>query len=388
MNNLTPEQAEALFHAGGFLVLSGLPESSEFGIDGTFHVVRRFSGIKFLTPGLHLVTWSPPSSSEASTDNSGPPAIYIRSAFLHAFEPRERVVLAYDTKSETIPLDAVSAVISDDHLRSLDGELAPYPFEGLAKWKALTGQITQPVIDAVLGEDGRVDGLTPVEGEEEDERAQAGNGVSPAQGAAGEKTMKFPRFDLKKSWRAGAVGEEVTRFARDKSWLLGNVVHDRLGNNPLLLVAHLQLAFILLLHLSNFSSLLVYKRYLALLCRASSALKLPTSLTVPMRSTYISLLHTLASQLSALPRNAFDAELVEMDIFYLDELEALRLNLIASLGAGSLWKQDEERLRSAWQVLKNAAARSFDWDVGDLVSVAEESDEEEQGEYAPVVVDT
>jgi A1 cistron-splicing factor AAR2 len=35
MDNLTPEQAQALWNAGGFLILSDLPEGSEFGIDGT-----------------------------------------------------------------------------------------------------------------------------------------------------------------------------------------------------------------------------------------------------------------------------------------------------------------------------------------------------------------
>jgi hypothetical protein len=35
MDSLTPDQAQALWDAGGFLILSDLPEGSEFGIDGT-----------------------------------------------------------------------------------------------------------------------------------------------------------------------------------------------------------------------------------------------------------------------------------------------------------------------------------------------------------------
>ena len=34
MDNLTQEQARALFEAGGFVVISDLPQGSEFGIDG------------------------------------------------------------------------------------------------------------------------------------------------------------------------------------------------------------------------------------------------------------------------------------------------------------------------------------------------------------------
>jgi hypothetical protein len=33
--DLTPAQAKALFDAGGFLIISDLPEGSEFSIDGT-----------------------------------------------------------------------------------------------------------------------------------------------------------------------------------------------------------------------------------------------------------------------------------------------------------------------------------------------------------------
>ena len=33
--DITNEQAQALFDAGGFIVLTGLPEGSEVGIDGT-----------------------------------------------------------------------------------------------------------------------------------------------------------------------------------------------------------------------------------------------------------------------------------------------------------------------------------------------------------------
>ena len=34
MDKLTPIQAQALFEAGGFVIISGLAQGSEFGIDG------------------------------------------------------------------------------------------------------------------------------------------------------------------------------------------------------------------------------------------------------------------------------------------------------------------------------------------------------------------
>ena len=36
MDRLSPDQAQALFAAGGFFLLTSLPAGSEFGIDGTY----------------------------------------------------------------------------------------------------------------------------------------------------------------------------------------------------------------------------------------------------------------------------------------------------------------------------------------------------------------
>lgn len=84
-------------------------------------------------------------------------------------------------------------------------------------------------------------------------------------------------------------------------------------------------------------------------------------------------------------------ELPEMDMFYLEEIEQLRTGL-ANLGEGS--GKEVEKLGQAWQALKTAA-EGWGWDIGDLKPVNEQSglgdeseDDEEEGEYAPQVVET
>ena len=121
------------------------------------------------------------------------------------------------------------AVISVDHLKTLDPELAPYPFDGSHKWTALTNKVNQMVLDEVIGTDGRVDGMMLVDGEEDElselNKAKRTDGrpvLDPDQ--LDTKRLRFPKFDLKRSWKSGAVGDEVTRFSRDKSWLFGNLV--------------------------------------------------------------------------------------------------------------------------------------------------------------------
>lgn len=80
-----------------------------------------------------------------------------------------------------------------------------------------------------------------------------------------------------------------------------------------------------------------------------------------------------------------------MDLFYLDELESLRLNLRAALGH---WEAKEvDSVQKAWQALRTSTGR-WKWDIGSLrpsidQERADESDEEEEeGEYRPVVVET
>ncbi|WWD17185.1 hypothetical protein CI109_101623 [Kwoniella shandongensis] len=435
MDSLTPDQAQALWDAGGFLVITDLPQGSEFGIDGTVHVVRRFSGIKFIPPGLHLITWSPPTSPTSaafdtnsdSNVNAGPSTIPIRHALLREFRPRERVVLTYDTKSESVPLidhadpEGGTAMISDDHLRTLDKEMAPYPFEGLEQWKSQTNEITSEIIRSVLGEDGRVDGLMSVEGEEEDgelkgiksdlEKMELSSSAVAVAGGQRTRSMRFPNFDLKRSWRDGAVGEEVTRYSRDKSWLLGNLIKE-LDNDPIKIIAHLQLAFVLLLQLSSYSALLVYKRFLTLLCQSPSFLSTPPDYLPSssdkniktIRRLYLSLLHTLSAELEALPANSFEGELPEMDLFYLDQIESLRKNLAGAMwqssssgsagagaGAGGEtgWKEgDREVLKSNWNRLRDVGWKKWNWDIDEITHIVEDDEEEEEeGEYAPVVVE-
>jgi len=42
-------------------------------------------------------------------------------------------------------------------------------------------------------------------------------------GESKDNLVKFTPFDLRSSFRKGAVGEEVTRYSLDKSWLLNNL---------------------------------------------------------------------------------------------------------------------------------------------------------------------
>jgi A1 cistron-splicing factor AAR2 len=141
-------------------------------------------------------------------------------------EPKERILMKYDPKTENI--DYVDGIISDDRLKGLDKELAAYPFEGLGLWRSLVSRVTEDLVDKVMGErkEGRLDGMTSIKGMEEEDVRLNSRGKLDAEGK-----LIFPVVDAKRSWRDGAVGQEVTKYSKDKSWLLGDVVKNEGGES-------------------------------------------------------------------------------------------------------------------------------------------------------------
>lgn len=324
---LDQSRAQELFEKNAFFLLDNLPRASELSIDGVSWLVdAQFRGFKLIPPGLHMIVWAAaPSSSIAAASQSapeqGPSTIEeeeerarnraelsagaqpmggagVRNALLHWFAPREVVDRSYDASSEdivapsasssaTAPLSHVplaagtvpSTVISQDYLKTLDSQLAPYPFDALPAWKNATTHMGQDMrciarvigIDPATG-DARTDALTEFSGSSTDDdglgsRSDAGRTVwgtarttdstgvqfgpgpsereekpatqevstdadveptpEPAPGTTpvGEMpSLHFTPFDLRRSWPPKAFGEELTRYSIDKSWLLGHVV--------------------------------------------------------------------------------------------------------------------------------------------------------------------
>lgn len=142
----------------------------------------------------------------------------------------------------------------------------------------------------------------------------------------------------------------------------------------------------------NYPSLAAYKRLLSLYCRSLSAVAEPelhghSSSAQAARENTLALVNLLAAQISSLPATAFEAELPDLDVFYLDEIEALRRALGSALAVRGWWGM-AGRAQTAWARLQ-ATGRKRGWMIGDLAQGDEEESEgEEEGEYAPVVVET
>jgi A1 cistron-splicing factor AAR2 len=133
--------------------------------------------------------------------------------------------------------------VSKDYLKSLDPKLAPYPFDKVDEWKRLTSFITDKTLETVLGKDGQGDArcdalMASLADESEGNSTQASEkkqfwgkprpaeevvdadmqDVSKKEGKR-DRLLRFPVFNLKRSWRPGATGEQLSRDSRDKSWV-------------------------------------------------------------------------------------------------------------------------------------------------------------------------
>lgn len=200
------------------------------------------------------------ASAAASSDDPEmlSAGIGVRHALLHFVKPQETIVRRWDVAGEsferprkrvrlTATTDAEADVVSSDHLQTLDNSLAPYPFEKYQRWQRLTRFIDERCVGRVLGFDQRgdaaVDALMGALGEADGTEARTGQTtwgkpredvVTEAPVAAlADAVLRFLEFDLRRSWRAGAVGEEVSANAKDKSWLLRDVVDRRLAGGAL-----------------------------------------------------------------------------------------------------------------------------------------------------------
>ncbi|GAA5874777.1 hypothetical protein JCM3774_003435 [Rhodotorula dairenensis] len=423
MDDAAQRAAQVAYQQLGFFILEGLPPASEFGIDTLLWRTERFKGVKFIPPGLHLFVFSaaPTSANEAAprADSVGTRHGLLR--FYHGNEciaeewdnareelksasatsmkrKRRRVVAGQDVSEET--------VASPDYLKSLDASLAPYPQEDIStNWPALTNHISESTLARVVGLGASgcayVEALTATADDAAVQAAAAQSkkqvwgksrpdSESEASLDAGEDRgdddpgdlLEFVKFDEKRSWPRGAAGEELTRWSKDKSWQLSQIVQMQLDGEAKELLGEFQLSFVLFALLHNFAALGVYRSLFALICRAS-VLTLPPSdrpaldkLPSPLLTTsslplFASFLASVHAQVSFLESDFFSTQLPSLEQHLLDSLAVLLQSLSDAqpawsrirerdAGAASVWAEVVKQ----WDALAKTSMAKFGWDLG------------------------
>lgn len=451
-------------------------------LDGT-EAFRAHQGVKFLPPGLHFFVFSAAPSAVQQEHLAGHSSqgVATRHGILRFYRGAETVVEEWDNVQEELKRDALGqaprkrrrnaveqreeTVVSDEYLKSLDPSLAAYPQDEIAaQWAELTNFVTEETLARVVGLDehgcGLVDALTgstldepgasgATSGkrtwgkarEEEPEVRVVVEEEEEDDGVSNEPVLlEFAKFDVKRSWPEGAVGEALTRWSRDKSWQLSHVVREQLKDgasaasvvdtapnsqlshaDPKELLGELQLAFVLFSLLHNFSSLTVYKSIVSLICRSATLVQPPpvrppsAALPSPLLSDaslplFASFLSVFLAQVQFLEGDFFATQLPSLERDLLDSLSALSQALSDSLtqwtaigekepGTATVWKEVVKR----WDDLAAATMERFGWDLGVIKGTraeylvqggrVERAEDEvdledlEEGEDAPYVVD-
>lgn len=222
-----------------------------------------------------------------------------------------------------------------------------------------------------------------------------------------EKDLQYLPIDLKRTWREGAVGRERTEGALDRSWALGDLVDRFAGeiraeadSDPGTLepgevqcLGEMQLTFLMVLTLMNFSCLEQWKRLLGIFLTCRAAIR-------TRQNFFIKVLQLLRVQLSHC--NDVEGGIFEMDG---DDEGRLLKNLLSGFrkAVDDVFGDQPSGVNTCLERLEQWVKNEFGWELqkanivrrglleledGEQIEMdmngAEEEDE--AGEYAPVIV--
>lgn len=412
------------------LLFRSLPSTAFIGVDLlAFTTSPNLHGIKNLPPGYHFLY----SSSEASLSlrHGRWFSIPTRTVVAGGAGPWSRtdseiLVWRWSTELECLVPETDTTAAGGAHTnldRAWGRALLDYRQPGRGngsgnggqaaaggsetEWRELTGHITDGLLDRVLGA-----GHDTV-GKEARSRGWSISSVSSAPGDVdkipgltfsegaleGEKDLNFLPIDLKKTWREGAVGRERTDAARDRSWYLRNLIEGAAGSGgdrrvgAAQLLGELELCFLMVLTLANWSCLEQWKRILSVFLSCRQALgEVEDYFVAVLRLLRVQLRHCddvegglfdlreegagwLKSLLAQFRRNADDVSEGANGEMLKVELDKLEVDLRDIYG----WESGKHMLKRGLLELEDGERVDMDMNGAD--------EEDEMGEFAPTVVD-
>ncbi|PLB48049.1 hypothetical protein P170DRAFT_510742 [Aspergillus steynii IBT 23096] len=290
--------------------------------------------------------------------------------------------------------------------------------EGRRDWQGLTDRLSPGLLSRIIGEsevdvDDRprwtVTSASTARRDDDDIPGieKLGEGSGKPEGAVGEQEseLSFLPIDLKRTWREGAIGRERTEAAQDRSWALGDLIHQASGTTKdnagadetvgeTQVLGELQFTFLMIMTLMNYSCLQQWKRLLGLILTCRSAIK---DRELFMRDVLRLLLLQL-KRCDDVEGGLFDLDGEEGGDFLRKLLIKFRKSLYDVVdGAASQVKDEFERLEQwvkeeyDWELDRGVVVRYgiLQLEDGEEVEMdTNEGDEDqEMGEYAPVIVD-
>ena len=392
------------------ILLPNLPPKTFIGIDLiTFTSTANFRGIRDLPTGWHFIY---SGTTEALSLRSG--AWF----YIHGEQEPEILVWQWDENTETLaPLRTqqdslyykanvgrawasgglfrfrsrvtrgLSRVQAEDQADDEEEEER----EGREDWHGLTQWLSPTVLSRIIG--------TPTHDPDGHPSWRVSSGSSAARDSdeipgteadTEEVAFSFLPIDLKRTWREGAVGRERTEAAQDRSWALGDVI-EQAGGGEEHVLGELQFTFLMALTLLNFSCLQQWKRLLELVLTSRRAV-------VEREGLLCAVLRLLLLQLQR-------CEDLEGGLFALDPADeggAFLRGWLVRVARAVDEVDASAAVRGELQRLAHWVEEELGWDLrpegmvrkglvqledGEEVELEMDGDEDEEtGEYAPVVV--
>ncbi|OCT57762.1 AAR2 splicing factor L homeolog isoform X1 [Xenopus laevis] len=371
--DMDPELARQLFFEGATLVILGVPEGSEFGIDyNSWQVGPRFRGVKMVPPGVHFMHYNVVGKGGGLGEMSPRSSMFLylqqRELRLFHWNPQEEeMVVAPHEEAEKLR----------EELQSLDSFLGPYPYESMRRWVSLSNHIEketmfrlQPTcgtifsfpevlpLEAMTHTADRVQHNLP----RYDSVCQSykeGMARLPQMKQKEGTEIRFSKIPAK-MYPDDATPTEITQHSLDLSYALEQLLKTHYTGQPLQLLAELQFSFVCFVLGNVYEAFEQWKSLLNLLCRAETF-----SLQHP--ELYIKVISVLYHQLAQVPTDFF-VDIVSQNNFLTSTLQVL-FSFLCSPNANPSLRKKAIRFRAH-------LTKKFQWDF-----------EEEPDDCAPLIVD-
>ncbi|XP_053571979.1 protein AAR2 homolog isoform X2 [Bombina bombina] len=370
---MDPELAKELFFKGATLVILGVPEGTEFGIDSnSWQVGPRFRGVKMVPPGVHFMHYSS-TGKGGSQGETGPRS----GIFLHLEQSDLRLMHWDPQAEEIIPASTDEAERLREKLQDLDPFLGPYPYESLRRWVSLSSHIKKETIERLQPVCGTIFSFPEVLPVEEmthtEDRAKhnlprydtecqsykEGMARLPQMKQRDGTEIRFSQIPSK-MYPENASPAQITQHSMDLSYALGQLMDTNYPGKHHELLAELQFSFVCFLLGNVYEGFEQWKSLLNLLCRAETFSQQHPEL-------YINVISVLYHQLSQVPKDFF-IDIVSQNNFLTNTLQQLFSFLCSP--------QADPALRKKAIRFKAHITKRFQWDF-----------EEEPPDCEPLIVD-
>ncbi|EXJ91258.1 hypothetical protein A1O1_04368 [Capronia coronata CBS 617.96] len=400
------------------LLLLSLPPKTLIGIDLlSFNSAPNFHGITNIPYGVHFVYTGTHASLSIRHGRwlhlapGGPPSQVLRwnsdtellELLDHDSQTARNAIAAVSSRG-LVDYTALQDATSDLATRESEADSASgRPSDERSEstdWPKLSSYISARLFDRVLSPEWAVSSVSSAPSDTEH---IPGLSHLETTNALHQLPLNLLPIDLKQTWESGDIGRTRTERARDRSWYLAQLVDsltppngDRaLGAKEVL--AELQFCFLMILTLSNYSCLEQWKRLLGVLLTCQSAL-------VEVEAFFVEVV-----------------KILDMQMRHVDDVEGGLFEMRdegASPWLRSIWgrfralvdeafaeeKEKGKALRKAVETLQKLFEDKYGWqserdilrrgmvqlEDGESVELTMQGadEDDEAGEYAPVVVDT